>query len=104
MAKKTTEELVRELFEKVQSIKLNDAAAIFGTTSRESMLQDLRKHVAELGSELAAKKPYESIMQSYEKVAGDIDTAAVTGLISESEVTDYYALVDKLWAAIEKEK
>jgi hypothetical protein len=43
-------------------------------------------------------------MEAYEAVAADIDTAGITGLISESEITEYYALIDDIWAAIEKEK
>ncbi|MDQ3065215.1 MAG: hypothetical protein M3Q36_03005 [bacterium] len=101
---KSTDELVGQLFEKVASIKLNDSAAIFGTTSRESMLQSLRKSIAELGSAISAKKTYDDIMKKYEDAVSNIDTAGVTGLISESELTDYYALVDDIWAAIERQK
>lgn len=104
MTKKSATELVRELFDKISSIKLNDAAAIFGTTSKESMLQELRKSVANLGTVVAEKKPYDEVMQAYEAVAGNIDTAGVTGLISEAELMDYYALIDNIWAAIEREK
>ncbi len=104
MAKKSATELNRELFDKIGKIKLNDAAAIFGTTSKESMLQGLRKSVVELGEVLAKNRPYDEIMERYEKMAGGIDAAGLTGLISESEMAAYYKLIDDLWAAIEKEK
>jgi hypothetical protein len=103
MTKFTAEQICKQLFDKVSSIKLNDAAAIFGTTSKESMLQSLRKGVAELGAALAGGKSYDEIMELYETMASAIDTAGVTGLISEAEMTGYYKLVDDLWAAIEKE-
>jgi hypothetical protein len=102
--KQSAQLLTRELFDKVQGIKLNDPAAIFGTTSGESILQSLRKSVAELGTAIAEKKPYEEIMKAYEAMAANMDTAGVTGLISEAELTDYYSLADKIWAAIEHEK
>lgn len=105
MAKKSARELNKELFDKVASIRLHqDIAAIYGTTSRESMLQELRKHVAQLGEALASNQSYEHIMECYEAVVGSIDSAGVTGLISETEISDYYSLVDNLWAAIEKEQ
>jgi hypothetical protein len=103
MAREKASELTKQLFEKVAGIKLNDAAAIFGTTSKESMLQELRKNVAELGAAISAKKPYDQIMKLYESMAGSVDTAGVTGLISEEEIIEYYSLIDKLWIAIEKE-
>jgi hypothetical protein len=104
MAREKASELTKQLFEKVAGIKLNDAAAIFGTTSKESMLQELRKNVAELSSAITAKKSYDQIMKHYEAMAANVDTAGVTGLISEDEMTGYYSLIDKLWIAIEKEK
>lgn len=104
MAKQTSQELTKQLFDKVSNIKFNDAAAIFGTTSKESMLQTLRKAVAELSVALAEKMPYEQIMARYEEAVAAIDTAGVTGLISEAEITDYYKLTDNIWAAIEKER
>jgi hypothetical protein len=102
--KQSAEELVRLLHQKVQDIKLNDAAAIFGTTSKESMLQNLRKSVAELGSTVSMKKPYDEVMKDYEKSVGEIDAAGITGLISETELADYYTLIDSIWVAIEREK
>jgi hypothetical protein len=104
MAKQSAEQLNKQLFEMVSKVKLNDPAAIFGTTSNESQLQLLRKNVAELGKIIASKKPYEEIMKAYEAVAADIDTAGVMGLISEMELPEYYTIIDKLWAAIEREK
>ncbi len=103
--KQSSGELNRQLFDKVSAIRLHqDIAAIYGTTSRESTLQELRKHVAQLGEALGSEKPYEQVMQCYEAVVASVDTASVTGLISETEVPAYYSLVDNLWAAIEKEK
>ncbi len=104
MAYAAAHELNKKLFSKVGAIKLNDAAAIFGTTSRESMLQSLRGSVAELGTVLADKEPYQQIMEKYEAVVAAIDAAGLTGLISEAEMADYYALIDDIWAAIEADK
>ncbi len=104
MTKKFAAEINRKLFDKVAKIKLNDAAGIFGTTSKESMLQTLRKSTADLGVRLIEKQSYDDIMQAYEALASSIDSAGLTGLISEAELVDYYALIDKLWAAIEQEK
>lgn len=104
MTKQTALTISKELFDKAAKIKLNNAAAIFGTTSHESLLQNMRKHIAELSAALTAKKPYTEVMQAYEAVAADVDSAGLTGLISEAELPEYYALIDKLWGAIEKEK
>ncbi len=103
MKKRSSSELAKELFEKIHAIRLNDAAAIFGTSAKESMLQGLRKNAAELGAALGSKKPYETVMKHYEAVASEIDTAGVTGLISDAELPDYYKIIDDLWAAIERE-
>jgi hypothetical protein len=104
MTKKTSQELTSELFKLVQGIKLNDAAAIFGTTSNESILQELRKHVADLGSAINNKLPYSDVVAAYELAAGAVDTAAITGLIGEDERPSYYKIIEAIWAAIEHEK
>ena len=101
--KKTAAELNKELFDKITGIKLNDAAAIFGTTSKESMLQQLRKDIVQLSEELAKQQSNEQIMARHEEVAAGIDAAGVTGLISEAEIAGYYKLTDDIWAAIERE-
>lgn len=105
MAKKDSAEiLTQKLFDKVQAIRLNDAAAIFGTTSHESMLQNLRKSVVNLRAAIGAHKSYDETMKVYEKTVSAIDTAAITGLISETELPGYYTLIDSIWVAIEHEK
>jgi len=103
MTKKTSQELTNELFEMVQDIKLNDVTAIFGTTSNESILQTLRKSVVEFAANLSSKATYDEVMHHYEALVASIDTAGITGLISEDELSGYYKLVDDIWAALEKE-
>jgi hypothetical protein len=101
---KQSQALTQELFGKVGKIKLNDAAAIFGTTSGETNLQNLRKAVAELTAALANNAAYDETIQRYEATVAAVDTAGLTSLISEQEIIGYYKLTDDIWAAIEKEK
>ena len=101
---KSTRELVTELFEKIGEIKLNQPAGIFGATSGQSVLQDLMKSVTDLIQALGDSAEYEVVMQKYEVLVSSIDTAGITGLISEAEMADYYKLVDDIWATIESEK
>jgi hypothetical protein len=103
MTKKSSQALTGELFKKVAAIKLNDTAIFGGTSSRDFTLQALRKSVAELSAALGSKKMYDEIMQRYEEMVAAIDTAGITGLISETELGDYYKLVDQIWEAIEQE-
>lgn len=101
--KKPLQEFTSELFNKVQSIKLNDAAAIFGTSSKESMLQDLRKAVVEFAESIKSDAGYEQLIAKHEAIAAAIDTAGLTGLISEAELPAYYKIVDDIWVQLEKE-
>lgn len=93
-----------ELLKKLSSIKLNDASSILGSTSNQATLNELLRAVAELGDSLKSARPYEDIMAKYEQVAAGVDTAGITGLISESEIQDYYKIVDDIWSAVEKER
>lgn len=102
--KKPATELTNDLMQKIGTIKLNDATAILGGSSGQQMLNNLRGSAAALQTVLAEESPYEEVMEKYEALAGDIDTAGVTGLISESEMAEYYTLIDNIWAAIEREK
>lgn len=102
--KKPAAELTNDLMQKIGTIKLNDASSILGGSSGQQMLNSLRGAAADLQQSLADESSYEEIMEKYESLAGDIDTAGVTGLISESEMAEYYTLVDNIWAAIEREK
>jgi|GEM_PF-2113519 len=102
--KKTTKELTAELITQVQKMKVKDAAAIFGTTTNELIIQDLHRAVGEFADALHKNADYTQLMQKYESVVGQIDTAGITGLISESELPVYYTLVDNIWEALEQEK
>ncbi len=97
-------ELTSQLLENIGRIKLNDATTILGGSSSTTILNDLRIAAGELQQSLNNGSSYELIMELYEKLAGAVDTAGVTGLISETELTSYYELIDSIWAAIEKEK
>ena len=103
MTKKSTQELTGELIAKVQKMKLNDAAAIFGTTSKELILQDLHRAVGEFADARHKKVDYDTLMHRYETVAAQIDAAGISGLISEAELPAYYTLVDDIWEALETE-
>lgn len=103
MDNQTANDLTHELFRRVQSIKLGDPAGIFGTTSNQSMLQDLKKAVGELGVALTTSQSHEVVAQKFDALSASIDTASVTGVIGKSELEDYYKLMDSLWAAIERE-
>lgn len=96
-------ELNKELYKKVDAIKVNDASAIFGTTSQEDLLVMLKSKIIELSEAIIKSQPYDKVMDCYEQVVSNLDTAAVTGLISESEMAEYYKIVDDIWAAIEQE-
>ena len=105
MAKTSAIEIAKVLGDKIHGINLMTPDWLArGTSADEAQLLSLRKSIALLVEALATKKSYKEIMKAYEELAGAIDTAGITGLISETELTEYYALVDKLWAAIEKEK
>lgn len=97
-------ELTNQLLNKISKIKLNDAATILGGSSEGAILNDLRSGAVELQGSLNGDSSYDEIMKSYEALAGAVDTAGVTGLISEAEMADYYTLVDNIWTAIEREK
>lgn len=103
MAKKS-QELTAELFEKINKIRLNEAAGIFGTTSDQTVLQELRGAMAQFSKTLNTTSDYETTMKDYEALAAGLDTAGITGLISEPEMIVYYELLDNLWAALEHEK
>lgn len=103
--KKTTLELIHELMQKISAIKLNNASTILGGVSTAgTTLNELRSSAAALQEAVTEKQSYEIIMGKYEMLVGVVDTAGVTGLISETEMAEYYAIVDNIWAAIEKEK
>ncbi len=102
--KKPAAELAHELLQQIGKIKLNDATTILGGSSGTAMLNKLRISAAKLQESLIKKQSYKIVMENYEIVAADIDTAGVIGLISEEEMVEYYTLVDSLWAAIEHEK
>lgn len=104
MNKNNALQLTSELFDKTTKIKLNSPAGVFGTTSGQSLLQNLQKSIADLSKSVSSDESYEVIMQKYELVASSIDTAAVTGMIAESEASDYYKLIDDIWAQIEQNK
>lgn len=102
---KPTIELIHELLQKISTINLNDASTILGGTSTAgSTLNELRSSASALQEAVAEGQPYETVMKHYEVLAGAVDTAGITGLISETEMTEYYTLIDAIWAAIEKEK
>ncbi len=103
MANQHLGKLIKELFDKVADIRTNSPAGVFGTTSRQSMLSDLVKSVGELGKAVQGGEPYEVIIKKHEEMAMQVDSAGITGLITESEIAGYYELVDAIWAAIEKE-
>lgn len=96
-------QLAHKLFSRVQAIKLGEAAGVFGTTQKQSMLQELQKRSAELGAALAQTEPYDKVMTRYEALIASVDTAGLAGIISEAELADYYKLTDSIWAAIERE-
>lgn len=102
--KKPAVELANNLMQKIGTIKLNDASSILGGSSGQQVLNNLRGSAAALQQVLAEGSPYDERMEKYESLAGDVDTAGVTGLISESEMAEYYTLIDNIWAAIEREK
>ena len=105
MKKESALEIARRLAEKTH--KLNSGGqplAWSGAGNFESQLHELRKSAAELVQAIGAGKPYQEIMHKHEALAGQIDAAGLTGLIGESEIAEYYALVDEVWAAIEHGK
>jgi len=102
--KKTVAGLTKELIEKAGNTRTNEVAGIFGVASKENIMQTICKAAAELGIAVAEAKPYDEVMELHEKMAGAVDTAAVTGVIGETELPEFYALTDDIWAAIEKEK
>lgn len=93
-----------ESFSKVGNINLNDVAAVFGNTSNQSVLADLKKCIVALIDLLKEEASYDDIMRAYDDVSKSIDTANLTGLIGQNEAADYYKYVDDIWASIEKEK
>jgi hypothetical protein len=101
--KQSAAAITRTLFETASNIKPDGAAGIFGTTSHEANRQALVKAIADLGTVFAGDATYDEVMARYEAVVACVDTAGLTGLISESEITNYYKRTDQIWAAIEKE-
>lgn len=98
-----SQELTTKLFKKVNKIRLNEAAGIFGTTSEQSILQDLQRALGKFSQSLNAGHSYQAVIKDYEALAASLDTAGITGLISEDEVSGYYELLDGIWAALERE-
>lgn len=94
--------LTKQLFDKVSNLKLNEAAGIFGSTNKQNILDKLRSSVVDLSKSIEQDESYDLIMKKYEVLAGFVDTATVSGIISEEEATDYYKLVDDIWIALEK--
>lgn len=103
MSQNSTRDLLKQLFTRTSAIKLNQPAGVFGTTSNQKTLQDLNKYIAELSQLVVSKASYQEIMEAYEKVMSGLDTAGITGLISESEMPEYYKLADDIWKSIEKD-
>lgn len=100
----TSHELTAQLLKNINDIRLNEAAGVFGTTSSQSILHELQQAIARFSESLQAGKDYGLLMKDYESLAASLDTAGITGLISESEITGYYELLDDIWAALEREK
>lgn len=103
MSKDNSATLTKELFESLSKIRLTLVSGVAGTTSKQVMLQDLQKKVAQLGASISAEEEYEEIMKRYDEMISALDTAGITGIISQDEMHDYYKKVDNIWSAIEKD-
>ena len=105
MTKITALEVAKELAEKAHKLHSgSEITAWSGTSDKEAQLHKLRKTAAETVAAIGTEQPYTQIMKKHEELAAQIDSAGLTGLISENDLKEYYDLLDKLWASIEREK
>ncbi len=97
-------ELTNQLLTKLNDIKLNKPAALFGNSPDQSVLNDLKKKIIELEQALKKQVEYDEVINLYEVAVASLDTAGITGLISEAEIPEFYKITDDIWVSIEKEK
>ena len=102
MTAQTATKYVIAINEKIKSIKLTELSAL-QTSNKQKVLHDLQISAGQLSKSLNTKSSKDDLLEAHDKLVQAVDTAGLIGVISEQELTDYYKLLDDIWAAIEKD-
>lgn len=96
--------IAKKLGDKVHEISPINRWMSSGTSGREAILLSLRKSCGLMLNSLVTNKSKQAIYDAFSALSSDLNSAIITGIISESESVDYQELLEELRANIDKEK